>query len=197
MNDASSPAAEFLSNLRSQTGPEHKSLEEEPVSLALQSEHVSNQDYRIYLEKMYALFAGLEADIFPKVADVIPDLHARKKLAHLSADLKSLGNTEENIANIQPVHFTVNDKADALAIMYVLEGSTMGGRILYKHVNKHLQKTLESGAAFFGGYGEKTGSMWKAFLDPFTKYAVEQRKEDAIIAKAKETFLKVKEAMAA
>jgi heme oxygenase len=47
--------------------------------------------------------------------------------------------------------------------MYVMEGSTLGGRFIAPHVAKLFHLQNGRGNAYFDGYGPRTGSMWNAF----------------------------------
>ncbi len=49
--------------------------------------------------------------------------------------------------------------------MYVMEGSTLGGRFIAPHVAKLFHLDAGRGNAYFEGYGERTGSMWNEFRE--------------------------------
>jgi heme oxygenase len=70
----------------------------------------------------------------------------------------------------------------------VLEGSTLGGRVLYKHINKALGFEADSGAAYFCGYGADTAGKWRLFLSCLSDYAADQVAAERIIASAIRTF---------
>ena len=90
-----------------------------------------------------------------------------------------------------------------LGCLYVIEGATLGGRSITRHLQIRLGLTPESGGAFFDGYGAQTGSHWKAFCtmlsenadrqmshsadDSADHFSVESR-HAAIVAGANQTF---------
>lgn len=56
-----------------------------------------------------------------------------------------------------------------MGALYVLEGSTLGGRMIGRHITATHGLTGE-GLAYYSGHGPRTGSMWLAFrarLDTF------------------------------
>ena len=75
----------------------------------------------------------------------------------------------------------VTDTASALGCMYVIEGATLGGKIILKHIADRLELDEHSGAAFFHGFGTTTGSQWKAFLEIFSGYIVSNGAQEAAI----------------
>ena len=42
----------------------------------------------------------------------------------------------------------------------MVEGATLGGRIIGRHLRDGLGLNASTGASFFAGYGEQTGAMW-------------------------------------
>ena len=84
--------------------------------------------------------------------------------------------------------------ADALGCLYVLEGSTLGGQFIRREVAARLGLTPDRGCAFFAGYGERTGAMWKAFGAAVTAHADARPEDrDVIVAAAVETFTRLDE----
>jgi heme oxygenase len=56
----------------------------------------------------------------------------------------------------------VGTKAEALGAMYVLEGSTLGGKIILKTLQSKGVSTDD--LDFLDPYGKDTGALWRAFL---------------------------------
>ncbi|TXD71199.1 biliverdin-producing heme oxygenase, partial [Mitsuaria sp. TWR114] len=51
----------------------------------------------------------------------------------------------------------------AFGSLYVLEGSALGGQVLTPMLLARHGLTPERGAAYFHGFGERTGAMWREF----------------------------------
>jgi len=186
MNTTTIPS--FLDNLRTATSQSHINLEALPISASIMNPEVTNSEYALYLRLMYDVVKDAEDNIFPAVASVITDLEERNKAYLLEKDLKALGNFTENSS--KPVSGSLNNPsmAFALGIMYVIEGSSLGGRVILKNINAALGHDIENGAAYFGGYGGQTGSYWKNFLGMLTEYETENNNADEIIAGADYAF---------
>lgn len=166
----------------------HSALEANAVSTSLMSPALDENIYKRYLTLMGEVVAFTEKVIFPAVQDIVPDIHERYKLQHIHADLTTLSSQAEQ----QPALFHPEEKAFnvpfALGYMYVIEGSTLGGRVILKHVQEKLKLDEHRGASFFAGYGSETGVKWKNFLSNLTNYAERSGNGDEIIKGAVHAF---------
>lgn len=178
----------FLRDLRNQTGASHKSLEDRQLSRSLLDPSLSLSSYQLYLSKLYRVVRACEAQVYPLISHLLKDLPRRQKSELIFNDLLATGMSQKNIAGLPVHYFQEMNIAQAMGAMYVLEGSTLGGRILYKHTNETLGLNQESGASYFWGYGAETGIMWKIFLSALSHTAIEKKCEDEIIRSAAETF---------
>lgn len=175
----SSLSVDFLNTLKTQTAGAHKRLENLPVSSSILSPEMNTEDYAHYLKLMYDVHYDVEENIFPLLSGSIPDLKERKKKHLIEEDLaflnynKPLAGAVFNTENIT-IPF-------ALGILYVVEGSSLGGRFILKNIE--IIKGLDEGkgVSYFTGYGNKTGSHWKSFLNVLTEYQEENNGEDEII----------------
>jgi heme oxygenase len=178
----------FLRDLRNKTGASHKSLEDRQLSRLLLDPSLSSFTYQLYLSKLYRVVRACEAQVFPLLSHLLKDLPRRQKAELIFNDLIATGMSQKDIAGLPVHHFQEMSIAQAMGAMYVLEGATLGGRILYRHINETLGLNQESGASYFWGYGAETGIMWKIFLSALSHTAVEKKCEDEIIRNAEETF---------
>lgn len=178
----------FFKRLRQETAESHQKLEHNPLSKALLNPSVSVKDYQSYLAALFGVTIACEDQVFPAISNVITDLSGRYKSRLIIGDLLATGLSEAEIDAL-PVHrFEFSSIAEALGIMYVLEGSTLGGKILYRHVHEVLGLTPENGASYFWGYGAQTGNLWKSFISSLAQFVDEQEERDEVIASAKNTF---------
>ncbi|MBC7548517.1 MAG: biliverdin-producing heme oxygenase, partial [Polaromonas sp.] len=72
--------------------------------------------------------------------------------------------------------------------LYVLEGATLGGQIITRHLHASLGLTPQSGGSFFSGYGPHTGSRWKEFCAHLTAFAAQLDSDAEIVDSANATF---------
>ena len=182
----------ILSKLRTQTATLHSALEQTPISVALLDERVSTQNYSAYLQKMREIVAFYESKVFPALNDTLPDLSEREKLSLLDADLKYLSVSPSDSRAFAISEVPNPSTGYALGCMYVMEGSTLGGKVILKHVSKALAIVPEKGGSYFAGYGEETGHYWKTFLQTLQDFSVNHDNDDEIIAGAKDTFTSIK-----
>lgn len=178
----------FFKRLRQETAESHQKLEDNPLSKALLSPFVSVKDYQTYLAALFGVTIACEDQIFPAISHAITDLADRYKSRLIIDDLLATGLSETEIDALPVYRFEFSTVAEALGIMYVLEGSTLGGKILYRHIHEVLGLTPENGASYFWGYGPQTGYLWKSFISALTQFVDENEERDGVIGSAKKTF---------
>lgn len=146
-----------LAALRQATQAQHHELEAKAGILQRLATPTGRRDL---LQAFLALYQPAEAALRPRLAP-IPDLdfEARRKTPALRCDLQALGAPTGLSAVHPPPRFA--SAAEALGFAYVLEGSTLGGRVIRKRL---LAEGLSlDGAGFFDVYGAQTGPRWKDF----------------------------------
>jgi heme oxygenase len=175
----SSLSFDFLDTLKTQTAVSHKKLESLPVSSCILSPEMKIDDYAHYLKLMYDVHYDVEKNIFPLLSNVIGDLKDREKKHLIEEDLTFLKYNKPAPVSVfdtknSPIPF-------ALGILYVVEGSSLGGRFILKNIETVLGLNEGKGVSYFTGYGNKTGSQWKNFLNVLTEYQEENNCENEII----------------
>ncbi|PBQ32576.1 heme oxygenase [Sphingobacteriaceae bacterium] len=178
----------FLKDLRSVTSPAHKKLEETSLSKVIVSETLLVGDYALYLEKMYLAMVSFEKKIFPILNPHFSDLDQRIKTNLLEKDLKFLGVKVPEKQSLFNRFVATRSTSYLMGAFYVLEGSTLGGKFIYKNISSTLGLTAESGASYFNGYGAETGKLWSAFMEQFCNYALKTSNQKEIIQGADDTF---------
>jgi len=179
----------FLQSLRSRTANQHSLLEQNTASKNLLGLQVTVADYAAYLSLLYGFVKGFENIVFPVLQHSIADIDERRKTHLLVSDLNLLGIHEAGIAVIPDDLFAefYPSNATALGGMYVLEGSVLGGAVIYKHLNRTMGTDAIAGKAkYFTAYGPETGSRWKDFLQAFC--LASSGMEEEVIESASQTF---------
>lgn len=177
----------FLENLKNKTSIPHKNLESLPISKSIVDPKITIEQYGLYLSLMHDVVKNLEDKIYPIVSDIIPDLNERRKSHLLINDLKF--TPIEKKIDFSP--FEDAGKVSipfAMGMVYVVEGSTLGGRFILKNINESFGFNEEKGATYFAGYGNKTGSSWKKFLNSLTEFEAQTNSQEEIIAGATYAF---------
>lgn len=148
-----------LELLRAQTKVAHKSLEE---SLKLFDKVQTHADYLEHLQKFHSVLAPLEESIKVIASNLLPDWEQRRRAKYLAQDILQLGG---QLSRPNQGFATVDSPARVWGILYVLEGSTLGGQYIFKHFAEKLGLDRGSGLSFYGERGVATGGLWKAFLN--------------------------------
>lgn len=179
----------FIQNLRAATADSHKQLESNNLSLALLSDNVTEGIYCNYLIKLYSFVKGFEEIIYPPLSQHFFNLSQRKKahLIHEDLDIYNITNENCKILKESFLKETYPDIFSSAGGLYVLEGSTLGGQIIVKHLQKKLAPGFTK-SAYFSAYQHKTGSMWKEFLQQLTSLPKSDIEEQQIITGATKTF---------
>ena len=154
--------------------------------MSIMSPTVSAEAYALYLNRMHDVVKNTEETIFPLLQDIFPDLEERRKLQLINADLSFLNTPKTEFKS----PFALSEKISvpfAIGILYVVEGSSLGGRFILKNLQTALGFDHE-GVSYFNGYGNKTGSSWKHFLNVLTAYEEQNNVGDEIISGADFAF---------
>lgn len=182
-----SAASDLASRLRTETREVHQRIE---AAFDLLSPTLTRSDYRAHLACLHGFFRPLEERIAS--VDSWPargiDIAARRRADLLAADLRTLG---ENAVEQLPICRDlpeIRDAAAALGTLYVLEGSTLGGQIVSRHLRDTLGITEHTGGRFFRGHGERTAGMWRSFCAALAAFADEGGDAERTVAAALATF---------
>lgn len=178
----------IMSKLKEATRDQHENLEN---TVDVMSEVFSLENYKVLLTKFYRFYAAIE----PKVAEndlesAGFDFDARRKTPLLEKDLEALGILDRVKGHV-PLWDGLPDVSTlpkAFGSIYVMEGATLGGQVITRHLKQDFGLTPENGAAFFSSYGDKVGMMWKSFKETLDTYAENAGHESEIIGTARETF---------
>ena len=146
----------------------------------------SFDDYASILKMFYGYFHPLESIIRSYITPgILEDIDERRNSSFIINDLKAIGYSTESLALCTQLP-NINSSLAALGAMYVLEGSTLGGRMISRMLMKNaLVPFDDSNLHFFNGYKESTGKRWTSFLSVLEEHA---EGVDTIVTAANETF---------
>ncbi len=119
---------------------------------------------------------------------LLPVLDARRRRSMLAHDLAWFDAAETpDPAGPRPILPKLDTEASLLGAMYVMEGSTLGGQLIARHVTRVLGLSDGGGASFFQGHGDRTGPLWKDFCG-ILRGRVPDSDADAVIYSAHAMF---------
>jgi heme oxygenase (biliverdin-IX-beta and delta-forming) len=185
----------LMSRFKAETHHLHQQISQQRSASDMLSASITREEYTSFLARFYGIYQPLETLISaaPEWQQIDFDVQARCKAKHLYSDLVTLGYTAEefhtlpmctDLPNIQ--HF-----AHVIGCMYVLEGSTLGGQLITRHMRSRFGFDETNGCRFFSSYGAQIGPMWKAFGAFVETQARDQAFGDAAVAAASDTFIKI------
>lgn len=150
--------------LRIETAQAHTNIE---GAMPVMQSDFTLEKYIHLLQRLYGFYSTVETAIIPQVSQ--PGFYfsysERTKLPALKADLNAMGVSETTLQSLPKISsdWIPQDLDSVLGLLYVLEGSTLGGQVISRHLKTQLQLGESSGLQFFSGYGPQTGLMWKSF----------------------------------
>ncbi len=179
----------ILQRLKQATAARHVAIESRSVLL---DPALSHAGYHACLQRFFGYYAPLELGLLRSKAWHAAGLcyDDRHKTPQLLQDLAALGATPAELAQTPLCQALpgLGSTARIFGCLYVIEGATLGGQIVSRHLQASLGVTPQSGGAFFSGYGQHTGSRWKAFGMQLSSFALASGLDDEIIASANDTF---------
>lgn len=171
--------------LRDATAASHEALERD---LDWQARVATRDGYRSLLEA----FHGFHAVYEPAIGEALTDeafFGPRRRLARLEADLGSLGLAPDTIGLLPvPASPALGSVGKAMGALYVLEGSTLGGLVIAKHIRRLHGFDETNGCAYYSGHGRAAGAMWAAFCVRLETLGGDARAEEAALRTGIATF---------
>ncbi len=176
----------ILKRLREETRQQHEALE---GALPLGRPDLNSALFRALLARFYGFYATWESEAAAHAgASLRPVLAARAKLPMLAADLAALGMAPADCPRMPAAclpRFSMGE-ATLLGSMYVVEGATLGGQVISRHLERSAGFHDGIGYSFFQSYGKAVGQQWKAFAVLLEQ--VPEAEGDTMVAAAQETF---------
>jgi len=181
---------QFLQDLKQTTLPQHEALERNPLSTALMNPELTREQYLTILQRFYGFVVPVEEQVYPLLASISGNTDKFKRAAMLREDLSILGMSSAEIDALPLLHTLppADNVAAAFGIVYVLEGSKLGGQFISRHVGSVLGISPTNGLRFFTGHGRETGAIWNEFRYAMADFAVHSEQSAAVIQAAAHTF---------
>ena len=182
--------------LKKLTKPFHEELENCVFPQKLVNGKMTQGEYKDYLRVMHQFHKQTEPFFleYSEWKDYGIDIHSRLRTQFLEEDLKNLGvsnlpDPKPGLTVKKPANF-----AESAGMLYVLEGSTMGGMILSKKANELFFDRLEGSCSrYFSAYRKETALKWQEYCSFLNHYHISHpEKEDDMVSGACTCFMTVK-----
>ena len=188
MDTADNAGADVLTALRAATAPLHDDLE---ARLNLLDPDLDVAGYAYVLSIFAAYYAPIEAQLYvlPGLDDWVPALERRRKLPLIERDLRHLRPQRRASRAIPPnLVPRLDEPLASLGCLYVLEGATLGGRVIARHLDACLGIDAHNGGAFHTAYGREAGRMWRSMQEALRSADSGPSARSVIIGAAYATF---------
>lgn len=141
--------------------------------------------YRDHLDWFLGFHQPVEERLrrVPGLDRVVSDLDERWKTPRLARDLGGTASGRRAPESCLPALGSI---PQALGVMYVLEGATLGARTILPRLGAVAEPGGETGTEYLSGYGADTGRRWRRFRAVLD--AVAPGEADAVIESARQTF---------
>jgi heme oxygenase (biliverdin-IX-beta and delta-forming) len=179
-------ATDVLRLLRTGTAAAHETVER---TLDLLDPGLDRPRLTAVLDRMHGFWQAAEAGLddwaarFPSDAGTV-GWSTRRRAGLFADDLVALGAAP---AATEPALPAVTDTDDALGRLYVLEGSTLGGTFIDRHLAA-LPALSDVRLRAFSPYGAETGAMWHTFRRVTRDRVAAGGDAEAMLSAASDTF---------
>ncbi len=165
-------------HLKENTKYLHDATEAKFESQKIFDKTYSLQDYKKILWLNYLFHLNFENKAYDAISDETAksiNLDSRRKMDLLEKDLEILGMQKAEINDA----ISVENEAEAFGIMYVMEGSTLGGNVIMKQLSRN-PEFQDMTFNYFGCYADKTGEFWKNFKETLDSKFPEERYDEVL-----------------
>lgn len=150
----------LLEALRHHTREQHEALHTHPLLTGLSGPSLTLADFHHILLAFEAYYSHAEDACTAGWPDSVPNAPV---LTWLGSDLAQHG-LQSLAARIPFVHSPIDTRSKLAGYLYTKQGSTLGGHVISKHVERQLGLIPRLDQWFFAGYGHDNGSNWKTFV---------------------------------
>jgi heme oxygenase len=179
--------------LKQETAAVHEKVMDESWAQRVLSTDYTRPEYRELLQKYYGFYLPVETLLLALDTSVFHPSRAKHPL--LQEDLSFFYSSDcFKPAICQKIPEMV-DVPSALGVCYVLEGATLGGQMIAKHLKISLGLTPHEGLKFFNGYGSDTATMWRSFKKETQDIVRKPREFTTMLEAALNTFNSLSEWM--
>ncbi|GHG67305.1 biliverdin-producing heme oxygenase [Comamonas sp. JC664] len=182
-----------MQRLKSETRPHHERTE---AQVRLMDAGLTRLAYRRHLEALLGFYAPLEEKLAALPLAQVPGLaiQERWKRALLEEDLVALGHDAHSLARLPRCQDlpALPGLPEALGCLYVLEGSSLGGQLILRHLRRQFEGEVRPLTfSFFNAYGDAVGPRWRAFgeaVNQASEVAADESFDARVVKGAQETF---------
>ena len=173
----------LLEVLRSDTREQHEALHTHPLLTGLSDSSLTLSDFHHILLAFEAYYSHAEAACQTGFPEDVPNAPV---LNWLDSDLAQ--QAVKSWANrLTFKHAPIDTPSKLAGYLYTKQGSTLGGHVISKHLERQLGLIPRIDQWFFAGYGPHNGAQWKLFVDILERHN-EAFCYDEVVLSARQSF---------
>ncbi len=183
------PPASARTELRLATAAVHERLHHVPVFAALAAGRIDRGAYGGLLARLYGFHEPFEAAAAQAAPPGLQPAQWRR--AHLlRSDMAALGRSDAAIAELprHPAPCVPWSPARAMGCLYVMEGSTLGGRQLARQLGHLLPASAAAGRTFLLAGTGTDHVRWRDFCAALDACGADPAPRDEMVTGALDTF---------
>ena len=150
----------LLEALRSHTQNQHEALHTHPLLSGLSHPSLTMPDFHHILLAFEAYYSHAEAACLTGWPEDVPNAPV---LTWLGSDLAQQ-QLESQAHRIVFAHPPIDTRSKLAGYLYTKQGSTLGGHVISRHLERQLGLIPRLDQWFFAGYGHDNGANWKKFI---------------------------------
>ncbi len=191
---------QLTDSLKKATSHKHAEMEAHPFIAALSKGELPLESYIGLLRAMSVIHSTLEHELnqlrFDHILPVMLDrpsrvIHLRKDLSlfdkEIVPDIEAAVTETRKIAS-QIRLCRVKEPEDLLAVLYILEGTTLGNSVHLDDVINNFGDKTSGKAYYYSGYGQDTAKYWLEFRNAMNGLAIDQKGHDRFVEVAQDFF---------
>ncbi len=173
----------LIEALRHYTREQHEALHMHPLLNGLSNAPLTGADFHYILLAFEAYYSHAEAACFAGWPEDIPNAPV---LTWLDSDLAQHG-LKSQVDRIVFAHPPIDTRSKLAGYLYTKQGSTLGGHVISKHLERELGLIPRLDQWFFAGYGHDNGLHWKTFTSHLDDLGDALNPEE-VLASARRSF---------
>lgn len=159
----------LLQTLRHATAQAHAALHDHPALCHLSTPHVTRDYHGQALQGFYGFYQPLETAYTASQSPLLVSFPAGVILQHLEHDLLHYGIDPQALPQLSMIQepFSLEQ---VIGYLYLREGSNLGGKVISKNLERHLNLQPGIDNRFFWGHGSEIGLRWQSFLSALEQF---------------------------
>ena len=182
---------EILNKLKGETHANHMMLQDHSAFNGLTGKAPDKKQYAWLLQKFWGLHKPLEEKLGERSEwnHLSFNFDERRKVNLLQKDVQALDAWGNDLPVCKSLP-KIETFDDALGCMYVLEGSTLGGAVISRNLEKTLGIKSENGGLYYNCYGagKELGEKFKQMAEFIGR---NHKDADRVVRSANETFIAI------